>query len=251
MGSGVQMSDNCMQCDLRRAGFFCNLEEPALRTLQNITYPTIYPRGSILFLEGQLPRGVYLLCRGRVKLTINSSDGRTLILKIAERGAMLGVAAAMLNRPYPISAEILESSQLNFIRRGDFVNLLRQSAQATINTARQLGEEHQLACREIGALGLAQSAAEKLATLLLGWAGAKARHGKEAHIRLTLTHEDMAQMIGTTRETVTRLLGKFRQRELIEFNGCTLVLRDTVTLHALSLGDWDVDEGRRLAQPAN
>lgn len=58
-------------------------------------------------------------------------------------------------------------------------------------------------------------------------------------------------MIGTTRETVTRQLGKFRQRELIEFNGCTLVLRDTVTLHALSLGDWDVDEGRRLAQPAN
>jgi CRP/FNR family cyclic AMP-dependent transcriptional regulator len=247
-GCGIEITENCLHCELRRADYFCNLEEPALRLLQNTTYPAAYQRGAVLFVEGQLPRGVYLLCRGRVKLTINSRDGKTLILKIAERGEMLGTSAVLLNRPYQLTAEILDTAQLNFIRRGDFLNLLRQSSQGGISAARQLGQEHQLACREIGSLGLAQSAAEKLATLLLGWAGPRARHGKEARIRLTLTHEEMAQMIGTTRETVTRLLGKFRQRELIEFNGCTLVLRNTITLQAVSSGDYELDEVRKAEQ---
>ncbi len=238
-GCGIKPTENCLECELRRAGYFCNLEEPALRVLQNTTYPAAYHRGAVLFVEGQLPRGVFLLCRGRVKLTINSRDGKTLIFKIAESGEMLGLSAVLLNRPYQLTAEILEAAQLNFVRRGDFLNLLRQSTAGSLCTARQLGEEHQLACREIGALGLAQSAAEKLATLFLGWAGPRAR---------SLTHEEMAQMIGTTRETVTRLLGKFKQHDLVEFSGCTLVLRDTASLLALSAGDWDLDEGRSAQQ---
>ncbi len=250
-GCGIEITENCLQCELRRPGFFCNLEEAALRLLQNTTYPAVYPRGAVLFVEGQLPRGVYLLCRGRVKLTINSSDGRTLIFKIAERGEMLGLSAAVLNRPYPLTAEILDASQLNFIRRGDFLNLLRQSAQGSFSIARELGEEYQLACREIGALGLAQSAAEKLATLFLGWAGRKARNGKEARVRITLTHEEMAQMIGTTRETVTRLLGKFKHRELIELSGCTMILRDTTTLQAVSAGVCDLEDSNRTEPAAN
>ncbi len=247
-GCGIQITENCLHCELRSVGYFCNLEEPALRQLQNTTYPAAYHRGAVLFVEGQLPRGVYLLCRGRVKLTINSSDGRTLILKIAESGEMLGLSSVLLNRPYQLTAEVLDPAQLNYIRRRDFLNLLRQSTAGCLSTARQLGEEHQLACHEIGSLGLAQSAAEKLATLFLGWAGPKARNHKEARIRLTLTHEEMAQMIGTTRETVTRLLGKFKQRELIELSGCTLVLRDTASLQAVSAGAWDSDESKRAEQ---
>jgi CRP/FNR family transcriptional regulator len=136
-----------------------------------------------------------------------------LIFKLAEPGDILGLSATVLDRPYPMTAETTEPAQLNFIKRSDFVRLLRRDAQAAFDVATQLGIEHQLACREVAALGTSVSATEKLAALFLEWGESSGlRRGKQTHVRITLTHEEIAQMIGTIRETVTRLLSKFRSR---------------------------------------
>jgi CRP/FNR family transcriptional regulator len=196
-----------------------------MKELDTIKFTSVYPKGSILFVDGEEPRGVFILCSGRAKLTTSSSEGRTLIVKIAEPGEVLGASATILGRPYEVSAETLEPSQLNFIKRDDFLRFLNAHTEACMHTAQQLSEKYQSAQREIRSLGLAQSTAEKLGKLLLDWC---ALHGETApngiRLKVLLTHEEIAQMIGTTRETVTRLLSDFKRKKIVEVKGSTIVV---------------------------
>ncbi|HET7433384.1 MAG TPA: Crp/Fnr family transcriptional regulator [Thermoanaerobaculia bacterium] len=196
-----------------------------MKTLNAIKFTSVYPKGSVLFVDGEEPRGVFILCSGRAKLTTSSTEGRTLIVKIAEAGEVLGASATILGRAYEVSAETLEPSQLNFIKRDDFLRFLNSHPEACMHTAQQLSEKYQSAQREIRSLGLAQSTAEKLGKLLLEWC---ALHGettpKGIRLKVLLTHEEIAQMIGTTRETVTRLLSDFKRKKIVEVKGSTIVV---------------------------
>jgi CRP/FNR family transcriptional regulator len=102
----LEMSDNCLNCQLRGRGFFCQFAGEELRGLAAVSYSTVYPENSVLFVEGQMPRGVYILCRGRAKLSMVSSEGKTLILHISEPGDILGLSSCLLSQPYPLSAEL-------------------------------------------------------------------------------------------------------------------------------------------------
>ena len=91
----LELVENCMTCGMRKDGFFCQLHGAAMEALSKITYASAYPARAVLFVEGQVPRGVYILCRGRVKLTMNSADGKTLIVRIRESGEILGLHATL------------------------------------------------------------------------------------------------------------------------------------------------------------
>src|SRR5205085_8884852 len=84
------------------------------------------------------PRGVFIICSGRVKLTTSSTEGKTLIVKIAEEGEVLGASATILGKTYEVSAETIEPSQVNFIKRDDFLKFLNTSPEACMHTAQQL-----------------------------------------------------------------------------------------------------------------
>src|SRR3979490_3475527 len=88
---GLQITENWGIVKLRHTGFFCDLPKQSIEDLDKIKYASAFPPGAVLFVEGQAPRGVYVLCAGRVKLTTTSRDGKTLILRIAQAGAGLGV----------------------------------------------------------------------------------------------------------------------------------------------------------------
>jgi CRP/FNR family transcriptional regulator len=221
----IEIQNSCTACTRRTEQLFCNMSPEAMKTLDAIKFTSVYPKGSILFVDGEEPRGVFILCSGRAKLTTSSAEGRTLIVKIAEAGEVLGASATILGRPYEVSAETLEPSQLNFIKRDDFLRFLTTHAEACMHTAQQLSEKYQSAQREIRSLGLAQSTAEKLGKLLLDWC---ALHGETTpngiRLKVLLTHEEIAQMIGTTRETVTRLLSDFKRKKIVEVKGSTIVI---------------------------
>jgi len=228
------IQNNCTACERNVEGLFCNMSPEAMKTLDSIKFTSVYPKGSILFVDGEEPRGVFILCSGRAKLTTSSSEGRTLIVKIAEPGEVLGASATILGRPYEVSAETLEPSQLNFIKRDDFLRFLTSHTEACMHTARLLSEKYQAAQREIRSLGLAQSTSEKLGKLLLEWCDL---HGENTprgtRLKVLLTHEEVAQMIGTTRETVTRLLSDFKRRGIIEVKGSTILILQKPALEAL------------------
>src|SRR6201997_5585060 len=92
---GMEIVESCLTCKLRADRIFCDLPATALQTFEGIKYATAYPQGAVLFVEGQVPRGIFVLCKGRVKLSICSTDGKTLILKIAEAGEVLGMRASV------------------------------------------------------------------------------------------------------------------------------------------------------------
>src|SRR5512142_2552035 len=122
----LNVNHDCTKCSVRSERPFCNLEEKSVAALDALKFTTVHSKGALLFVEGENPRSVYILCSGRVKLTMSSSDGRTLIVRIAEAGEVLGATAAVLGKPYEVSAETIEPAQVNVIKREHFLEFLRQ-----------------------------------------------------------------------------------------------------------------------------
>ena len=114
---GLNIIDNCLTCQFREEYLFCNLSSAASEKLTEIKSTAVYPKSAMLFIEGQLPRGVFVLCTGKAKLSTSSSDGKTIILKISEPGDVLGLSATISNKPYEVTAEMMEPGQANFIAR--------------------------------------------------------------------------------------------------------------------------------------
>jgi CRP/FNR family cyclic AMP-dependent transcriptional regulator len=232
---GLDIIEDCLSCKMRAEHIFCDLPASALHSFEAIKYATAYPKGAVLFVEGQAPRGIFVLCKGRVKLSICSTDGKTLILKIAEPGEVLGLSATVSGKTYELTAETIDPCQVNFVKREDFLRFLKEHSDACFRVAEQLSDKYNTACREIRSLGLSHSAAEKLAKLLLEWSSKSGESNKqEPRVRLSLTHEEIAQMIGTSRETVTRLFAELKKRQIVMARGATLVIRNKAALRALA-----------------
>jgi CRP/FNR family transcriptional regulator, cyclic AMP receptor protein len=224
---------NCEDCTLRQEEFFCDLPPAALRTLAAIEFNTTYPQGTVLFAEGSAPQAVLMLCKGRVKISVTSSEGKTLILRVAKAGEALGLHAVISNKPYQATAETLEPCQVNVLRRDDFLRFLRAHAEAALRVAQQLSSSYETACDQARCIGLSSSAPEKLARFLLDWTanGQETRQG--VRTVMTLTHEEIGQMIGASRETVTRTLGQFKSRQLVTLKGAIMVVPDRSALEKL------------------
>lgn len=230
----LNVQENCSTCTIRQqAGRFCHLSNETIASIEALKFTGFYPKGSLLFVEGEKPRGVFVLCSGRAKLTTSSSEGKTLIVKMAGPGDILGASAAILGNAYEVSAETTEPAQVNFIGRDDFLRLLSSHGDAAMNTAKQLSEKYQAAQRGIRSLGLAQTTSEKLAKLILDWCKDGEKTPKGVRLSVLQTHEEIAQMIGTTRETVTRLLSDFRRRKIIEVKGSTLFVARAMDLQGM------------------
>lgn len=229
---GLNILDNCLTCPVREEHLFCNLPVPAVQKLNDIKSTAVYPKSTMLFIEGQQPRGVFVLCMGKAKLSTTSAEGKTIITKISEPGDVLGLNATISNRPYEVTAEMIEPGQANFITRDAFLHFLREHGEVALRVAEQLSRNYYAAYEEIRTLGLTSSPSEKFAKLLLGWSNA-AGDGDQQQLKLTLTHEEISEMIGTTRETVSRLFADFKKRQLVQLKGATLIIRNKAALEKM------------------
>lgn len=233
---GLQIIESCIACPHKQERLFCNLSPPAVKRLSEITGSATYPKGATLFVEGQPSRGVFILCSGHVKLSTSSADGKTLILRISEPGDLLGLPATISGKSYEVTAEVIEPTQANFISRPDFLNFLREYGEAALRVAQELSNTYQSAFAEMRTVGLSHSAGEKLARFILDWTADRATEQGVIKTRLTLTHEEIAQMIGASRETVTRLFADFKKRQLLQIKGSTLVVKDKLGLRKMVEG---------------
>ena len=218
---------------MRQDYLFCNLAPASLNALETIKSTASYPKGALLFVEGQLPRGIFVLCHGRAKLTATSKDGKSIIIRIAEAGDVLGLSAAVSGKPYEVTAELLEPTQANFIPRQDFLDFLQTHGDAALRVAQELSKNYHSAYEEIRSLGLSRSATEKLVKLLLEWAERGGKGSSNGKITVSLTHEEIAQLIGSSRETVTRIFADLKRRKLIAVKGSSISLKDHAALAAM------------------
>src|SRR3954468_2863013 len=138
MAYNFKILEDSLKCTFREQRLFCDLSREALLKLQNIKATSVYPKGALLCLEGQPPRGIFVLCTGRAKLTTTSAEGKSIILRIAEPGEVLGLTAVVSNSAYEATIETLEPSQANFISQGDFVRFVEEYPDVGLKVAKQL-----------------------------------------------------------------------------------------------------------------
>ena len=233
MARRIAIPKNCLSCTLRQNSDFCNLPQPLMTFFSNMGHVTLYPANATLMAEGQIPRGIYIACSGRSKLSIQAHDGKTIILKIAGDRQVLGLSTVIRGGPSPITVTTIELCQIKYVERESLLRMIERDSRAALACATALAREVTASFDDVHDLLLARSSTEKLARLLLSWVADEPRN-RELRVATEFTHEEIAQMIGSSRETVTRLLSDMKRKDLIRLEGATLVIPNRVALQAIA-----------------
>lgn len=224
----------CQNCPNRGKHAFCCLSSDARSFLESQSVAVEYPRGTILFREGDKCGAIYVLCSGKVKVSVTSREGRTMIMRIANGGDVLGMSAALNAEPFEVTAEALEPTRVRVLHVKSLEVLLRQYSEASMCAAKALAEDYKVAFDDARRLALPETPAGRLARLLLDWASEARGQNATPTITMALTHEELASMTATTRETITRTLGRFRKEKLISIRGVVMTLLQPAALERLS-----------------
>jgi CRP/FNR family transcriptional regulator len=139
----------------------------------------------------------------------------------------------MSNIPYEVSAEALYPSKVAFIRREDFVQFVIRFPEVYQSVFKQLNSQYARACEQLRTVGLSTSANEKLARLFLNWFSEEKQTSEAAQIKMALTHEQIAECVGSTRETITRTLTDFKNKHLVTLKGTTVIIPSRSALEAI------------------
>jgi CRP/FNR family cyclic AMP-dependent transcriptional regulator len=233
MNSPYGLPAECLSCHLRTDSFFCALSQESLEAFNQIKHAAVFPERAVIFIEGQAPRGIFMLCQGQAKLTTTSRDGKTFILRIAKSGEALGLHAVVTGKPYEVTVETMQPCRLNFVNREDFLRFLKAHGDACLHAAQQISRECRDAYEVVRSIGLSRSVSGRVAEFLLASATDGRVMNGEVRTRLALTHEEIAQLTGTSRETITRILSEFRKKDIIELKNSTLTIHNKLALEQL------------------
>jgi CRP/FNR family transcriptional regulator len=230
-----QIPAGCAACSNRRPGWFCSLGSAVLADLELATSTISLPAQASLFTQGDDARCLYLICGGYLKLTAGQPDDRQMIVRVAGPGSMLGLYAVLSHGVYEVSAESLTSAQLRPVERDRFLSFLRSHKEAQMRAVQCICQEYRFALQDACRIALADTVAARLGRLLIELAHQIGEHlnGGGYRFPLLLTHEEMASMTCTTRETVTRTLGQFRKDGWISIEDSLVTLHQPDRLQAL------------------
>ncbi len=220
----------------RQGEFFTMLSGPALKDLELLLIPVSCPAHKVLFSETQPSDGIFVIVQGEVKLSINSKDGRRLSFRIAKAGEVLGLSAALSGGEYEMTAETLYPAKVAHVSQSAFLQFIARHPEVYQVVAREMIRCFNTACEQLRTVGLSSSVPERLARLLLVWSDRDQETGTGTRCRLSLTHEEIGEFIGASRETVTRTLSNFKHRRLVAQHGCTLTIPSRNALEAYAQG---------------
>jgi CRP/FNR family transcriptional regulator len=231
--SGLKCVESCLKCRLRSRNFFCHLSQESLEAFNIIKHAAVFPEHAVVLVEGQSPCGIFILCQGRAKLCTTSRDGKTLIVRIAEPGEVLGLHAVVTGSPYELTVETMQPCQLNFVGREDMLQFLNEHADAALHATQHLARDCSDAYGVVRSIGLSHSVSERFAKFLLETSADGEVSNGTVRVRLAMTHEEISQLIGTSRETITRLLSEFRRSSMAELKGSMLIIHNRPALKHL------------------
>jgi CRP/FNR family cyclic AMP-dependent transcriptional regulator len=214
---------------------FANLSGAALAQFEAIAPEVSRARGEALFVEGETPRYVYVICSGRVKLSVSSREGRTAILRIAGPGEVLGISAAMSGTQHETTADAVELCRVKAIRVSDFLRFLQNFPEASAEATSCLLREYRVVLNNVCRLALPNTVAGRLATLLLEWLDVRRATASDRRFIVALTQEEIASMTNTSRETVSRVLHQFQQDKLISIKGASVTILQPQALESLAV----------------
>jgi CRP/FNR family transcriptional regulator len=230
-----QVPAGCAACANRRPGWFCSLGSAVLADLELATSTVSLPAQASLFSQGDDARCLYLICGGYLKLTAGRQEDRQMIVRIAGPGSMLGLYAVLSHGFYEVSAESLTAAQLRPVERDRFLGFLRSHKEAQMRAVQCICQEYRFALQDACRIALSETVAARLGRLLLEFAHqiGEQMNGSGYRFPLLLTHEEMASMTCTTRETVTRTLGQFRKEGWISIEDSLVTVHHPDRLQSL------------------
>jgi CRP/FNR family transcriptional regulator, cyclic AMP receptor protein len=210
--------DSCSHCESAAGNSFCNIRSTELSDLTKIRFRRSYAAGSTLFAQ----------------LSSCSADGRVVTFGFAGRGEIVGLSPVLVGAEYETTAEAVEDCKINFLDRDELLAFLRTHPEACLNAAIQLGHDYQAAFKRICSLASSDTVANKLARIFLDWAGTARYATHPIRLQDGLTHEALAEMIGVSRETVTRALKQLRESKVATLKGHDLVIHSPDRLMAFA-----------------
>jgi CRP/FNR family transcriptional regulator, cyclic AMP receptor protein len=214
---------------------FSDASSPLTHFIARVSSTATYRRRTKLFLEGEKPRGIFILRTGSAKLTTCSTVGKTIVIRLAEPGDVLGLNAVVSNRPYAVTAEMMASGRVDFIAQDSLLRLMKANDDFAFAVAEQLSASYYSLHDALRSLGLASHPLERLAKLLLSWTSPRddgASTGDQS-FKLPLTHQEIADNIGSTRQTVTKLFSELRRNHLLGSQGGELVITNRLELQRI------------------
>ena len=195
---------------------------------------SLHNRGSVLFAEGEPARGVYILRTGSATVSISSSEGRVVALRVVRAGEVLGLNAVLRNSTYEATVKTVQPSRVSFIPRAELLDLLKNSHGGAVSLVKLLSRELAELTERARSLLLPQTASARLAQLLLHLSNEPGNNSGSRVIDKVFTHEQVAEMIGSSRETVTRLLTSLSRRNIVQVTSNSILICDSAALETLA-----------------
>lgn len=206
------------------------LSSTARADFESLLHASSYPANRILFTEREPATGLYVVLEGEIHVSINSADGRRLALRIAREGEILGLSSVFSGSAYNATAETFYPSRVAYVARQTLILFLSNHPDAYQVVVEELSRKVSLACEQLRTVALSHSAPEKLARLLLEWSENGQATQQGCRVRFALTHEQIGEFIGASRETVTRTMADFKRHRLVSLNGSMLTIPNRAAL---------------------
>lgn len=224
-----------LPCCRSASDAFYSLPPETLAELDAISAPVEYPSGATFMRQGDSPTRVRILCDGRAKISTSSQDGKILLLNIASTGTILGLVSAVRRIKYETTAEAYGRCVVDEIPYQDFLDFLFRHRNASWQVMQMLAAENHDLLVNARRVALSGTVAGNVAKLLLDWGTTVTEIDGKKHFNMVLTHQEIAEMVGTTRETVTRTLANFRQHGWIRIHGASVEILQREKMKHISI----------------
>jgi len=214
---------------LRRIPLFSHLSEPEATSIGKLIRQKTYPKGSVIVFEDDPGDALYMVNSGQVKVVLIGEEGREVILSVLGEGDFFGEMALIDDQPRSAHVIAMEDSNLMVLYREDFHRCLEQNPRVALGLLRALSRRLRRADDKIGGLVLLEVPG-RIARLLLQLAD----DGDGRTISRRITHHIIGQMVGSSRETVSRTVTGFAEQGLVAVTRKTIEITDRAGLEALA-----------------
>lgn len=211
---------------IKHIPIFSQLDQGSLEKISSITIEKKYRKGTIIFMEGDKGEALHFIKSGKVKISKASSDGRELILSIYGTGDIFAEVTLFNNVMYPATAEVMEDAVIGIVKNVDLEELVRQNADLALQIIKILNKRLYASQMKLKQMALSDTYV-RTAEILIKLAD---DHGIEKNgtidLKLDLSRQELANMIGTARETVSRALSQFKKEGSIDISGKKIIIKN-------------------------
>ncbi|BDU50892.1 Crp/Fnr family transcriptional regulator [Haliovirga abyssi] len=212
-----------------------DLSEEDLLGLSKIVYTKTLKKGEILFFEGDKGDSMYIIKSGKVKILKLSEDGREKILSILSEGDFLGEMALLDSEMRSATVEAMEEIELYAIYKTEFLDFLKKNFSVTMHIIRTLSDRVRILNKKVEVLTFKDVYARFNETLKELSEKYGVVHKGTIKLNINLTHKDLANMLGVTRETVTRMIGKLKREGILDIQDKKIIILDIEKLENMKI----------------